>query len=166
MKNLLILALYIAFTSIATAQAKYLLPGEETVFSFRTKSGKQAALVYSRSGDYLLYRFGTAQRIELEYPARRAESRRLFKHSAYERGGGIQNEGMHLDYVYFSNDGYQYVLYQTYYARGNQSAIGVKLTNGAAGKTTNIRGILKSQQGSLGFFRDEKLIEEGDELFE
>ena len=148
------------------AQGASCLPNEEIIFSFGTKNGRKAVLVRDKANGYLLYRFGTAQKTELEFPGRKPDSWKAFTHSAYERGGGIQNEGMSLDYVFFTNNGYRYVLYQTYYARGNQQRVGVKITNLATNKTTDIPGVLHTMRGSLGFFRGQGLIAEGEELFE
>jgi hypothetical protein len=41
--------------------------------------------------------------------------------------GGATNEGMDLNYVYFINNGFQYVVYQMYYAVGSKTNIGIKV---------------------------------------
>ena len=148
------------------AQVSYCLPNEAIIFSFSTKNGKRAVLVRDKANSYLVYRFGTAQKIEMEYPDRTTNSWKSFKHSAYERGGGIQNEAMHLDYVYFTNNGYKYVLYQTYFVRGDQTGIGVRIIAAKTGKVVDVHGLTKTQHGSLGYFRETNFIEEGDEIFE
>ena len=86
-------------------------PGETTVFSFETTSGKAASLCEGPQHAYLVYRFGTATKTELQYPAvLDARSWRKFIYSAYHRGGGVANAGMEHYTLSFQNGGAEYTL--------------------------------------------------------
>lgn len=142
------------------------LPNEEVLFSFNTKNGKKLTLNKNKADGGIVYRFGTKDKVEFEFPSQSKGSRKDFKYSFYLRGGGVQNEGMDLNYVYFINNGFKYVIYDTYVAVDHKQEIGVKIINLKTQKTTNITGDLKTRKGTLIEFRDNKLLEIGDELFE
>jgi hypothetical protein len=59
-----------SFTNIATNSLLY-KDNEELLFSFRlVNSKKTVCLCKDKEGKYLVYRFGTSKKIELEYPKR------------------------------------------------------------------------------------------------
>lgn len=85
--------------------------GETVVFAFITKAGKTAALCQGPKGVYLVYRFGTAAKIELQYPAKLdASSWRKFTYWSYYRGGGAHNAGLEIAQLKFANQGVEYTL--------------------------------------------------------
>jgi hypothetical protein len=157
---------FVLLISLPCFGQDYLQPNEEVILSFRTKNNKQMYLVKDKSNRYISYRFGTKDKIELKYPASGTNSWEKFKYSSYLRGGGITNEGMDLNYVYFTNGDFQYIIYQTYYAVGNKRKIGLKVINLKTNKTTDIEGNPKTATGTLVDFRDNQLLEIGDELFD
>lgn len=82
-------------------------PGETTLFAFQTKSGKTAALCRGPKGAYLVYRFGTAAKVELQYPAKLdASSWKKFTYWSYQRG----NPYLGIAELKFENQGVQYTL--------------------------------------------------------
>ena len=126
-KNLITLIILVS-TNFAFAQ-EYILPNETLIYSFETQNGKKLVLAKEKNDKYIVYRFGTKDKIEFEFPEKTKESWEKFKYSFYLRGGEIQNEGMDLNYVKFINRDYQYVIYDTYYAAENKTSIGIKITN-------------------------------------
>lgn len=85
--------------------------GETPVFSFKTNGGKTATLCRGPKGNYLVYRFGTAAKVELQYPAvLDASSWRKFTYWSYTRGGGASNEGVENSQLSFENGGVNYVI--------------------------------------------------------
>jgi hypothetical protein len=85
--------------------------GETVVFSFVTKAGKTAALCQGPKEAYLVYRFGTAAKIELQYPAKLdASSWQKFTYWSYHRGGGAHNAGLEIAKLKFTNQGVKYEL--------------------------------------------------------
>ncbi len=72
---------------------------------------------------------------------------------------------MDLNYVYFINKDFKYIVYDTYFAVGNKQNIGIKIINLKINKTANIKGDRKTRNGTLVDFRDNNLLEIGDELF-
>jgi hypothetical protein len=86
-------------------------PGETTVFSFRTSRGKTVSLCEGPKAAYLVYRFGTAAKTELQYPAAlNAGSWRKFTYWTYHRGGGVANAGMEEYRISFKNEAAEYEL--------------------------------------------------------
>jgi len=120
------------------------------------------ALVKDKNDGYIQYRFGNKDHVEMAYPAEKnKDSWKKFKYRSYMRGGGKQNAGMELNYLTFSNNGYQYQLFRTYYAEDSSYATGITVT-GANGKETNINGIYKSIKGCMCHLQESDLIEKED----
>ena len=85
--------------------------GETVVFSFATKAGKTAALCRGANGSYLVYRFGTAAKVELQYPTKLdASSWQKFTYWSYRRGGGAHNAGLETYRLTFVNNGVEYTI--------------------------------------------------------
>jgi hypothetical protein len=152
--------------SSATYAQKYILSNEAVIFSFHTTSGKRVFLIKDKEEKYISYRFGTNNKIELEFPADKKGSWTRFKYSYYLRGGGKANKGLDLNYVYFTNNGFKYILYQNYNAVENKTDVGLRIMDIKTNKTFNIPGKYSTKQGTLVDFRDNGLLSEGDEIFD
>jgi hypothetical protein len=96
--------------------------GETTLFSFVTSSGKTASLCEGPKATYLVYRFGTAAKTELQYPSvLDASSWQKFTYWSYHRGGGVANAGEELQQLSFKNAGVEYQLYDDTHAFVNKA---------------------------------------------
>jgi hypothetical protein len=157
-----LLIIFILSSLISQAQT-YVLANEELVFSFDTKNGKHVVLARDKKNLYFVYRFGSTDKIEFEFPGKTAGSWSKFKYSFYLRGGGVQNEGMDLNNIYFSSGDYKYIVYDNYIANGNEKSLGIKITNLKTNKTTDINGRPETRKGSLVDFRNNNLLEISDE---
>lgn len=164
----LLLPVFFLAGSITQAQEMYLQPNEESILSFETTGGKRVMVARETKNGYLVYRFGSKSSIELEFPEKNKSSWKKFSYSFVLRGGGLKNEGIDLNYLYFDNEGFRYVVYQNYYARGNERIAGVKIINlEETDNTTEIKARYNTVDGSLGaFFRDNDLVVAGEELFD
>ncbi len=105
------------------------LAGESVVFSFQIPaSGKTLSLLHSQAAGYLVYRFGSPAGVELEFPARTAESWSRFTYYTYLRPSmGGTNEGLDLSELRFENDGYAYVVYEEQADRVPAPRVGVRI---------------------------------------
>jgi hypothetical protein len=144
----------------------FLLKNEEIIFSFDTKKGKHMTLAKDSTNKYIVYRFGTKDKVEFEFPEKDKTSWTRFKYSFYLRGGGVQNEGQDLNYIYFINKNIKYIIYDTYYSVGGESEIGIKVIDIQTNKTVDIKGDYKTRKGTMADFRDNNLLEVTDELEE
>jgi len=127
---------------------------EDILFSFKiADSAKTLSICTSKASagdpDYIVYRFGTKDSIELEFPKSLTGSWSQFTYSYYLRGGGKGNSGMDLNYLSFENEGYQYKVYQEYTAEDDATKVGVKVTDKATNKITDIKGVSSSIKGNL-----------------
>lgn len=157
--------MYFFFPCKSIAQ-NYVLPNETVIFSFNTQNGKIATLNKEKNNHYIVYRFGTRSKTEFVYSDTTKDSWTKFTYSFYLRGGGVQNEGMDLDYVYFINKNYKYIIYNTYVAAGEKINVGIKIIDLKTGKVSNIKGDINTRKGSLSDFRDNNLLVIGEELFD
>ena len=146
--------------------SNYKLPNEEIVMAIQMNDGKIMTLCKDTAENYLLYRFGTPQRVELEYPSKEKSSWERFTYSFYLRGGGAENAGLDLNYVYFEREGYRYIIYDTYDATENQSEQGIKVENLKTGEIKVLSGKKMKIGSSLIDFRDNTLIQKSDNMFD
>ena len=144
----------------------YLKANEQIIFSFQAIDGKQVFLVKDREDKYISYRFGTMEKVELEYPGADKQSWERFTYSYYIRGGGKANEAMDLNYLYFTNKDHQYLLYQNYFAAEEKHEVGIRVTDLATKETVDIKGDVRTRKGTLVDFRYNGLLKIGDELFD
>lgn len=149
--------------SIQSKAQKYILQNEKLIFSFQTKKGKYLTIAKDSTDKYIVYRFGTKDKVEFEYPEKNRSSWSKFKYAFYLRGGGLQNEGEDRNYIYFTNQNIRYTVYDEYYAVGSKTLIGIKVAGSAPGQPIDIPGEYKTKEGTLTDLRDNKLLEILDE---
>lgn len=158
MKYLLLLLSFIP----TVLWSEYLRSNEEVIYSFDTKAGKKMVLVKDKGNEYIQYRFGSKDRVEMEFPLNRnKDSWKQFKYNSYHRGGGKRNAGMDLEYLNFVNNGYTYSIFKSYYAEDGSLSTGITVTD-SKGKSTDINGIYKSIKGCLCNLEDIGLVEKDD----
>jgi hypothetical protein len=167
MRPKFLFSLLLIFFTISTSQAQYILPNETVIFSFLTSKGKTVTLNKDKEDKYLVYRFGTKDHIEFQFPEKPgSDSWQQFEYSFLFRGGGIPNDGMDVNYIAFINGGYKYVLYQTYFAVERKASTGIKIINVTTEKTTDIKAAAKTIKGSLVDFRTNEMIGTSGELYD
>jgi hypothetical protein len=163
MKWIIGISLLIALNSFGQ---DHLLENEKLVYSFKTYSGKTLMIAKDSNDRYLVYRYGTDSLIELEYPKNKNNSWKKFKYSYWLRGGGPENAGIDINFLYFDIDHYRYVVYWTYYSESEETNCGIKVINQNTKKETDIKGDLSTVRGSLvADFRWNELIAKGEELY-
>jgi hypothetical protein len=144
----------------------YLLPNEIIVYSFNMANGKKMVLAKDSTNKYIVYRFGTKDKIEFEFPEKNKASWDKFTYCFYLRAGGKENEGMDLNYVYFINNKSRYIIYNTYHAANEKPECGIMVIDTTTKKKVDIKGNINTAKGTLIDFRDNNLLQIGDELFE
>lgn len=130
------------FTANATGQFDdtLCLNTEKLVVSFQTEDeGKTVSVCMDRDGGYLVYRFGTIENIELEYPSDKAQAWDKFTYD-------YSTKDAH-DSLQFENGGFRYEVYQEEYAASTELKVGVKVTELATGKETDMAGLPESLLG-------------------
>ena len=162
----LLILLVIFFAPVLSYSQNYLLSNEKIVFEFETMKGKLLVVAIDTTEEYLVYRFGTKENIEFEFPDDLSTSWDNFKFSWYLRGGGIQNEGLDLNYLYFDIKDFRYVVFQEYSAHIQKTNSGIKVINQTTQKETIFKANPTTVKGSLSDFRYMNLLKEGDQLFE
>ncbi len=104
-------------------------PAEDIVFAFTTTAKKILSVCRGPKERYLVYRFGTPSRIELQFP-------KQLDASSWEK---FVFEGRQRLYTHERAGEYEYITGVTIRARG---------------KRTHIRGLVKTQEGSLSILED------------
>lgn len=147
--------------------APYLLPNEKTLYSFHTRSGKRMVLATDTGGGYIVYRFGSKGKIELEYPDKNKASWDKFTYSYYLRGGGKKNDGLDLNYLRFERYGHRYLVYDLYSAVEDKTYPGVRVFRPGSKNPVDLQGIARTRRGSLLDCRfDERITKKYDRTFD
>ena len=150
---------------LAGHSQNYIKSSEKCVLEFQTTEGKRLVIARDKQNRYLVYRFGTNLNIELQYPSKPFQAHKPFHHSFYYRGGGIHNDPMNLNYLYFTIGQYKYVVYEEYAARSQTTRYGIKVINIKTDDTYNIKAKSSTVKGSVSSFRGDRHVRAGDELF-
>lgn len=148
-------------------------PSEKFIYSFETKNKKNVLIVMDTVGYKIIYRYGTKTSTELEIVhdtcsglydnGDTAKYWHTFSYSFYLRGGGATNEGEDLNYFQFVNKGFLYKVYSEYSATNDHTDIGIRVTDLTTNNVVDIKGVLKTEKGSLADFRYGKLVVETEE---
>jgi hypothetical protein len=121
---------------------------ERIVFSFLTTKKKMVSVCTEKGDQYLVYRYGTPGRIELQFPEVLDEtSWQKFELYSYFRGGGIENAGVDEKHLSFTTEGVSYELYENYQAIGNKVEIGVLVTT--LQRSHTIIGVVRTKKGEM-----------------
>jgi len=158
------------FSQALLAQVSYLLPSEQAIFSFETTKGKKVMLAKDKGNKYIIYRFGTNDKIELEYPEKDKSSWSKFMYVHYSRGGGKANAGLEIDNIVFEKDGYRYVIYRDYTAGDDttpeKTTVGIAVTSPKPSEiTTDINGRISTIKGSWYELRTDGFLQDGAEKY-
>lgn len=112
------------------------LPEEKLVFSFRTENGKVLSVCTSETPSYIVYRFGTKDEVELEYPTNKDDSWNKFAFYVYARGGYVPDNGpgkpssaVFLVYLMFINEGFEYTIFDEWNSWGDKRSIGLRIND-------------------------------------
>jgi hypothetical protein len=140
--------------SVQASAADHCLPHEKTVFSFTTKAKKVLSLCKGPSSGYLAYRFGPAEKIEMQFPKQlEGSSWQKFEFSGRKRSGGKANAGFGEYFISFENMGYQYTVFQQWQDEEGDYSIGVMVSEGH--RRVLISGLKSTQIGSLVLLEEE-----------
>jgi hypothetical protein len=160
MKITSFILLFLLFSSSISAQKRIdygLLqkPGEEVIFGFSLKNSNKIVLVCCQKDDkYIVYRFGTKDKVELQYPSvLNAASWKAFRYSGYSRSG-IDNSPMEMHSLTFTNSHINYKIYEDWEGDHHGSDAGIVVT--VNGKKTKLTGNVPSKNGSLELLMDKE----------
>lgn len=122
------------------------LDSESLVLSFKTEKSSKTVSVCTVEGiePYIVYRFGTQDSIELEYKA--------------ATPGQMTYESDTEHYLTFTNQGYEYSIYQIYDAGSGQTRFGITVRELSSDTVTDIKGAKDSLTGNLYFLGGHSLL--------
>ena len=157
MKNAIIVFLF--FVNYSFSQS-LILKNEVLVYSFVTTKGKKMVLARDKANKYLVYRFGTDAKVELEFPEKNKESWKKFTFSYYSQWGDESNAGKEYNAIKFKINNIQYVITDNSYAPygDEDNEKGINIYDFKTKKTFFIGGIEKNALGGIGDFRHNGLL--------
>lgn len=128
----------------------YCAARETLLFRLETARGKIAAVCLhplperadgGTPDPWLVYRFGTRDRVELAFPSDTGGPPSAFLFSYYRRPGGAENEGREEGDLQFTVGDFEYHVYYGFAASDGHESYGVRVRNRPARTTTDIRGV-------------------------
>jgi hypothetical protein len=134
---------------------------EELVFSFKTTTNKLMTLTRDVNNNYIVYRYGTESKTELEVKDNLKDDIPKFYYSFVFRGGGPGNEAVDINWVYFYNKQFRYVIYDEYISVSDKRKFGIQIINQKTKEEFTIDGIAGSKKGSLLDLRFSDLLPSG-----
>ena len=140
------IVVFLFFVNFSFSQS-LVLKNEEVIYSFVTKKGKKMVLAKDKANEYLVYRFGTDAKVELEFPEKNKESWKKFTFSYYSQWGDESNAGKEMNAVKFKINNVQYVIVDNSYAPyGDENyESGIYIYDLSSKKTFVIDGIQKKR---------------------
>ena len=130
---------------------------EKVIFSFATKAKRNLSICKDTENGYLVYRYGSTERIEMQYPdVLDKNSWDAFTFSGMKRAGGKANAGFGDYDLSFSRDGFDYSVFQMWNDEDGTYAIGVVVRNEKTERKTRIDGLRDTQKGSLVLLDEER----------
>lgn len=128
-------------TTNTTYDSYLRLNDENLVVSFKMKDSKKImSICISKDKHYIVYRFGTQDHIDLEYPQDKEDSWSKFTYTNYFHQDEPDNNRYDFDSLSFHNGGYKYEVYDQHDVIEEKTNLGIKVTNLKTGKKTNIIG--------------------------
>jgi len=145
---------------------QYVRKNEVVIFSFETNEHKRCVLAKDNGDSYIVYRFGTASKIELEYPPMNHASWQKMKYFYYMR------PRFDLNYLNFVRGNFRYVLYETSSdeeddgdsgADNHFEEVGVKVLSLDGKLISRQAAKIGTQKGTLIALREDDMIGQGEE---
>ena len=144
----ILLCIFFGITVFAQFDNHLCKSNEEIVFAFQLKNLKWVSVCKEKNEHYIVYRFGTKSKIELQYPKLLdSTSWQQFTFQGYVRGGGKQNAAMRFGYLNFYNNDINYEVYDLWNSDDDKEKCGVWVKPNK--KTIDMKGNLESRKGSL-----------------
>lgn len=157
--QLIIIAGIVLLTAVKPSTESLAQKNEKIILSFSIQNSQKIMTLSATTSQpgYIVYRFGTKNNIEIEYPPEKTSSWDKFTYDHYLRAGGPENEMLDLNYVSFTNKEFTYTIFEEY--SNNAESIGIRVKNTKTGKETTINGDRRTKIGSLITLRDEDRIQ-------
>ncbi len=122
---------------------------EKLVMEFNTLSGKRLVIAADKNGKYIVYRFGTQDHVELQFPNDLNHSYTAFKMSTETQEKKAPPSGFSYTQIHFSNGGFTYNIFNQFEENGNIVKSGLIIEDLKSGKKSLIRADINSLKGSL-----------------
>ena len=148
-----LLVLLVLIVNNSFSQAIYVKPNEINLLSFNTVNGKKVSVVIDTIKRYIMYRYGTSDNIELEYPKDTSQSYKLFR---WYYNFCDTKVCASADYysIYFINGDYSYKIYRVFHDNDGYNTCvfgesGLVVTENLTNKEFKIRGIDYTEKDNL-----------------
>lgn len=136
---------------------------EVNLFSFQTTSNTTISLTLDTLSNTVIFRNGEEKDNEVIVKDKLDDDSVIFTYSYYIRAGGVENEGLDLNYVRFVYKNVEYEIFDEYSAEGETYTVGLRVKNRISIEEYEINGLYESITGSILDFRQEGIIPTMDE---
>jgi len=144
----LLLGIFFVVTAFAQIDNQLCKTNEEIIFACQLKNLKWVSVCKEKDRNYIVYRFGTKAKVEMQYPTLLdSTSWQKFTFQGYIRGGGKANAAMRFGYLNFYNNDVNYEVYDLWNSEDDKKDCGVSVKQNK--KTIDMKGNLRNKKGSL-----------------
>jgi hypothetical protein len=144
----LILLIFFSLKLFAQMPAQLCKVNEVVVSAFQLQNNKWVSVCKEKKEGYIVYRLGTADKAELQYPVvLDTTSWQNFSFTSYARDFGKQDVAMQIAYLDFHCNVSKYEVYETTDAEIKQENCGLKTGKGDA--VVDMAGVFKTRIGNL-----------------
>jgi predicted RNA-binding protein len=139
---------------------------EEIIYSFVTSENKIVVIAYEKQQNYVVFRYGTNEKVEVEIRESKTTAEKKFKYSFFKRGTPKHTNYLDLNYLNVNVGATQYVIFEDYIALGVEPEIGIIITDANIGDRKEIKGDITTKKGTLNFFKEnEDFVEMSTSVF-
>ena len=132
---------------------------EELIYSFITIDNKTVVIAHEKQQNYVVFRYGTKDKIEIEVIESKTTADKKFKYSFFSKGTQGKFNYLDLNYLCLNIGSIQYVVFEDYVSIHEQPEVGIIITDANIGDRKEIRGVAATKQGTLTGLKESELIE-------
>jgi hypothetical protein len=136
-------------TNVHNLNSDLACENQKIIFSFKTKKKhKTVSLITNAKEDYLIYRYGTPEHLEFQYP-------KIINDSSWKKFfvENYKSQSALLIHIEFKNDNWKYtIFYNEFLKSPKNNKVGIILTS-PKGKHIKVDGDIKTIKGDINYFR-------------
>lgn len=137
----------------------------DTICYFTTAQGETICLMNNIKTKLLLFNMKSPNN-ELVTSVQSTVKDTIFTYSFYLRGGAAKNEGLELNYVYFSYKNERYIIYEISHYDDQDVQFGIRIIDIKTNALIEKKATKGQIKGTLTGLRESNAIKHGEEIFD
>lgn len=166
MNKLKLISLYFLFQFLTfEIMAQNNVSNHDTICYFTTAQGEIICLMSNIKTKLLIFNMKSPNN-KPETSVQSTVKDTIFTYSYYLRGGAAANEGLELNYVYFSYKNKKYIIYEISYYEDQDVQFGIRIIDSKTNALIEKKATKGQIKGTLTGLRENNAIKHGEEIFD